>query len=106
MMDLFSQPPFVVHAHERGQQNQQILNANRAHFNKQMRQVFDLMMSGIRLTTCRAVSEYQIGDLRTRLSDFRKIGVHFTQETIIGRYKESFMTEEDIKFNLKFITNG
>ena len=102
-MDLFSQEPFEVHQHERGQQNQHILNTNRKKFSRQCKILFDAMMRGERLTSYGCALQYKIMDARRRFCDLEENGVRISERLIDSNFKERFFTEEDKQFNKKFL---
>lgn len=94
---------FEVHRFESNPASQIILDANRDHFSKQCRVIFDALMSGEQMNSHMAVVEYKIVDFRRRLADLRAAGVLMTWvPSENGRSKEWIMTNEQKIFNQKF----
>lgn len=91
----FTQP--IVH-HENNRESQLHFEANRDRFSAQCKIAFDAMMNGERLTTAKALIQYNIGDLRRRVKDLKDMwGVPIETEIIKGKYKEYFITKTNIK---------
>ena len=64
---------FNPHREENNYQSRKHLEENRDKFSAQCAKVYDLLLSGVRLTTFNAISEYGIGDIRRRIKDLRDI---------------------------------
>lgn len=88
---------FEVHKFESGQESQSILDKNRDLFSADCKKVFDLLMSGKKLT----VKEMDVD--RARISDLRKNGVLLSCELNKERYKKWFMDEAQIEFNKQLL---
>jgi len=68
-----------THEHERTETVQH-LHANMDRFSKQAKMVYDLMMSGERLTLYRCMNEFGIASVSARVSDLKKAGVNVQKE--------------------------
>lgn len=101
-LDIFQQPPlvkpeFLLHQKENNRESAQILKDNELHLKKQCRIVLEALCRGQRLTTTKALG-YGIGDLRARIRDLKDDNKVDVQKTLIeGRYKEYWLTDEEIK---------
>ena len=69
----------IVHDHERPETNGH-LKSNYDRFTAQAKQVYDLMMSGKRLTMVMCLNEYHIGSVSARISELKKKGVPIQKE--------------------------
>jgi hypothetical protein len=99
MFDLFDQPTFSVHVNENNKDSEKILKENEYHFSKQCKEVYRHLMDGKVLTTTKALT-LGIGDLRARIRDLKKInGVQISERTLENRFKEWYMSFEDINYN-------
>lgn len=102
----------VVHTKENNEQSQKILNANKTIFSAQCNIVYKALMSGIRLTTYKALMGiriddkiYKIGDLRRRikdLKDFKGGGISISEILNKERYKVWYISEQDYVKNKEF----
>lgn len=89
-----------LHERENNAGSQAHLNEHREHFEGQCRKLYDLLMSGNRLTVYSALVEHGIASLPRRYLDLTQMGVEATAESMVGtRIKEYFMTETQIKNN-------
>lgn len=94
---------FEVHRFENRAESQMILDANRDHFSRQCRVIFDLLFSGKSINSHTAVKEYGIVDLRRRLCDLKSNGVRLSWTlSENGRTKEWFFSKEDKEVNKRF----
>jgi len=84
---------FSVHEYESNGESQTILDNNRYIFSADCKKVYDLLMSGKRMT----VKEMDVD--RSRLSDLKRQGFKFSFELKEGRYKVWFCSSEDKEFN-------
>lgn len=106
--DLFNQNTphvFKVHTHEKGKENNKILNKNRNKLSKRQMEVFLLLMTGVPYTTRELDNILNMSDSRKRISELIKlngvrISIHELKE---DRYKKHGMTKEDIEYNQKFL---
>lgn len=104
MTDLFSSISEIpIHTHERGQQNQFILNKNHKRFSRQCRILFDALWNGERLTSFDCAMKYKILDARRRMGDLKSAGVKISERLLENHFKEKFFTEEDKIHNQKFL---
>lgn len=69
MTDLFQQDFLFIHERENNQESEQHLHDNYEHFSEQLRKVYDLLKSGVRLTQLGAANEYHINSLSSRISE-------------------------------------
>ncbi len=93
-MDLFTPQ---VHDKENNRESLAILNDNKQRFSNHCRIVLDALLRGERLTTGIALTKYSIGDLRARCRDLDKFnGIKIEKQLIEGRYKEYFLSQEEI----------
>lgn len=98
-MSLQTAIEFPVHRIENNAGSQRILETNSMHFTQQCRIVYNCLMASNSITTTQALG-LGIGDLRARIRDLKKINkVAISERLIERRFKEWFMTEEDITFN-------
>ncbi|TDO66944.1 helix-turn-helix protein [Flavobacterium chryseum] len=73
--------------------NQEHFERNKERFSNQCRIVYEALLRGERLTTTKALIDYQIGDLRRRIKDLKDIwNVPISWEYKEGKYKEFFLT--------------
>lgn len=79
----------IVHVRENNAENQKHLDENREKFNRQCKQVYDLLKSGKRLTRLGAANEYGIASLERRCADLRAAGIEVKSEWIIIDGKRS-----------------
>lgn len=94
------------HRHDSGIANNAILQKNRAHFSKQCQTIFDAMMRGERLTGKTCFERYGIMDFRRRCCELIASGVFIQERLCEDRFKEKWMTPEDMVFNEQFIVNN
>jgi hypothetical protein len=66
-------PLDFTHQQENNHASRVHLEENREKFSRQCQQVYDLLISGVRLTMKSAINEYGIGDIRRRIKDLRDI---------------------------------
>ncbi|MBP1222614.1 helix-turn-helix domain-containing protein [Flavobacterium sp. 1355] len=72
--------------------NQEHFERNKEQFSNQCRIVYEALLRGERLTTTKALLNYQIGDLRRRIKDLKDIwNVPVQSEYKEGKYKEFFL---------------
>lgn len=97
---------FQTHAFENTPSMQKHLDENRGHFGKQCRKVFDILMSGERLTVRSAMLKHNISSAPRRFLDLKNNGVLFTDDFIREEngkaFKIWYMTREQIEYNKKF----
>jgi hypothetical protein len=73
--------------------NQEHFERNKERFSNQCRIVYEALLRGERLTTTKALIDYQIGDLRRRIKDLKDIwNVPISWEYKEGKYKEFYLT--------------
>ena len=91
---------FETHVRENNFESEQNLYENRKHFSAQCQKVYELLMSGDRLTVYCAIVKCNVNSLPRRILDLKKMGVklhdQFIPET---RIKEWWMTPDDILTN-------
>jgi len=78
--DLFNQPPLFCHERENNAESEQHLHDNYEHFSIQLRKVYDLLLSGVRLTQLGAANEYGINSLSTRISELKANKIEVKKE--------------------------
>ena len=77
--------------------NQEHFEANKDRFSKQCKLVYEALLRGERLTTTKALLDYQIGDLRRRIKDLKDIWNVPVQDAYVdGKFKEYFLTINQI----------
>ncbi len=77
---------------ENNQESQQILEANKDRINGQVRQVLELLQSGVRLTVKEALLTYDISHLPRRIADLKEFhGIEVKKELINGRFKVYYL---------------
>lgn len=73
MLDLFSSEHIsLVASHNRGTGNQEILDANRKHFQGQALKVLEHLLKGERVSGSRMFELYRIQDIRPRIAMIKK----------------------------------
>jgi hypothetical protein len=108
MLTLFDDSIFdtsIVHSKENKPENQEQLDNNEAHFNKQCKKVFDLLMGEEVLSSKVGVVKFNMMDVKRRIKDLRDIGVRISDAPIAHGHgaKAWFMTYEDMEYNKKFL---
>ena len=105
-LDLFSRmgevfrPEIQVHKAENNHVSQQILNCNRKHFGKQTKKIFDILMTGEKLTQIDAAVKYKVHSLSRRACDIIDSGYELTRELCAGsRLMVYYMNHEQIRKN-------
>lgn len=94
---MVQQLDIFVHSVENSRENERHLNANKDRFNRQCKQVLEILQRGTKLTTKTALLYYGIGDLRRRCKDLRDNGIEIQWEWETDengkttRYKKWFM---------------
>lgn len=72
--------------------NQEHFEANKDKFSNQCKIVYEALLRGERLTTTKALIDYQIGDLRRRIKDLKDIwNVPVQDKYVNGKFKEYFL---------------
>lgn len=96
---------FPIHQIENNPESSETLEIKRKDFEGQNKRLYDLLMSGKRLTFLDAISNHGISDLRSRARDLSLMGILYSKEFISGtRSKVWYMTEEQIEYNKTKIT--
>jgi hypothetical protein len=91
-----------THERENNAESEQHLYSNRKHFEGECRRLYDLLMSGKRLTVYSALVEHRISSLPRRYLDLVQAGVEATAEPMAGtRIKEYFCSESNKEHNKK-----
>lgn len=73
--------------------NQEHFERNKEKFSRQCKIVYELLLGGERLTTRKALLDYNIGDLRRRIKDLKDIwNVPVKDRYVEGRFKEYYLT--------------
>jgi hypothetical protein len=86
-----------LHHTENKVENQEHFERNKERFSKQCRIVYEALIRGERLTTRRALIDYNIGDLRRRIKDLKDIwNVPVMDEYLEGHFKEYYLTTTKI----------
>ena len=95
----------TVHTRENNAESEQHLYKHKKHFEGKCKKLYDLLISGHRLTVYSALVEHGIASLPRRFLDLTESGVMATSETMTGtRIKEYYCTPEQIQYNLNLIT--
>lgn len=104
--------PFVVHLAENTAESQEHLDDNRLHFGAQCTKVFNLLMSGEKLTVLEAITKHGISSLPRRILDLIgpeslrtgiAIGSYWVKPENGVKYKTWYMTEADKEWNRKLM---
>jgi hypothetical protein len=77
-----------THREENNYQSRKHLEENRERFSAQCKQVYDLLLSGVRLTVLSAITEYGISSLPRRILDLKE---HFRREGIDVEIKDCWV---------------
>lgn len=89
-----------LHTRENNAESEQHLYEHRKHFEGQCRKLYNLLMSGERLTVYSALVDHKISSLPRRALDLTQAGVELTAEPMVGtRIKEWYMSEKQINNN-------
>lgn len=81
-----------LHHTENKTSNQEHFERNKERFSKQCRIVYEALLRGERLTTTKALIDYQIGDLRRRIKDLKDIwNVPILDAYVDGKFKEYYL---------------
>ena len=101
MADLFNQIEelnFQIHKRETNPESESYLEAGRKAFSKNCKTLFNLFMSGERITS----NNSPVGDFRRRICDLKENGVKLHFDTN-GRIKTWYMDSGDRLLNQHFI---
>lgn len=72
--------------------NQEHFERNKEKFSNQCRIVYEALLRGERLTTTKALLNYQVGDLRRRIKDLKDTwNVPIQDKYVEGKYKEFYL---------------
>lgn len=83
-----------LHTRENNAESQANLQQQAGHLNKQCSQVFNILMTGERLTSWSAMVHYHIGHLARRIADLRDKGYPIKDEWVEEngmRFKKYFL---------------
>lgn len=94
---------FKIHSKENNSESESHLKENEVHFSNQCKKLFDLLMTGERISFADAFIKYQISDIRRRAKDLTDcMNVELSKEWQ-GKIKYWFMTSQQIENNKKFL---
>lgn len=95
-----------THDRENNEFSEQHLIEHKTHFRKKVKQTFDLLMTGHRLTQLDAANQYHILSLSARISDLTSIGFLISRDLKEGtRIMEYWMDQVQIQYNRREFDN-
>ncbi len=99
MTDLFNQPEFVVHSRESNPESENYLEAGREQFSNNCKLLFQKFMNSEVINS----NTSPVGDFRRRKIDLEENGVKISLHSTNGRIKNWFFSEDDKKYNMRFV---